>query len=453
MSENDQYRHLWYYVFPYQYTGRNHREVKPYSQYAEYAIQKAPHPHTINMPIDKAYKVWATIDPEAAYSLLNSHIWMDKVKSTPTDADIKWMIDVHNKKRDNWINNRPVDYKLPSPTTDGQKKMLPWVTNSDTSRALSDPTNMRKVARDFRPVVVGPAVTDANKMVPLIDHKTNALVGAGVGTAVALLYHMAASAKNRKAPKDKKKSATHRLLKALLWGGASGAATYAAMSIWQNIRGTNFSHEYNIPDLKPGENPDFHIYFSGSNSGPWQNNPKNKLPDGSPMINWDVEGANIQYGENRTAHINGFDKDYAKRYISDIIKKYPNARIRISGHSMGGATAYNMARWAADNNIPIDALYTYDPISRTTKFNGKPSSTRLWVNYRPSEIKPMSSFPDFWAWLGGPHKKLDGSVDVVINNRNINDHRMVRFAPTYYEGEEYSDYPTALMQNLTERNI
>lgn len=337
---------------------------------------------------------------------------------------------------------------------------------------------IHKIAYDFYPVEVGPAVTDENKMVPLIDHKRNALWGLGVGGTAAMLYYTIASIRERNKSKkknkvDPRKTATSRLVNSLLVGGAAGLATYAAMSIYQNIRGTDFSHDYKVPDLKPGQKPDFSIHFSGSNGGPWQNNPNNKLPDGSPMINWDVMGAEYEYGKNRTAHIGAFDTDYAKKYIKQIVSKHPNARIRLSGHSMGGTTAYNIAQWAAKEGINIDRLDTYDPVSRFTTFRGKPATTRLWANYRPDKVEPFKVFSilkdsiiagkldaklspamsDFYSWVGGMHGKLDGSKDIVVSNPNINNHRMIRFAPKYYEGEEYSDYPVTLMQNIIEHKI
>lgn len=313
---------------------------------------------------------------------------------------------------------------------------------------------LHKIATDFAPLEVGPAITETNKMVPLIDHKRNALWGAGVGSATALLTYALQSAINSRKPKDKKKSATKMVINSLLAGGATGLATYGAMSIWQNLRGTNFSHDYKVPDLKEGEKPDFHIMFSGSNGGPWQNHPKMKYKDGTPMINWDVEGAALEHGKNRTAHMNGFDTDYAKQYIKEIVAKHPTARIRISGHSMGGATAYEIAQWAAKEGINIDRLDTFDPVSRFTKFKGKPSTTRMWVNYRPDKIEPFKNMPDFWSWVGGMHKNLEGSIDKVISNPNINNHRMVRFAPLFFaEDGEYSDYPTSLMQYLVDSGV
>lgn len=313
---------------------------------------------------------------------------------------------------------------------------------------------LHKRATDFAPLEVGPAITDENKMVPLIDHKRNALWGAGVGSATALITYALQSAVNSRKPKEKKKSATKMVINSLIAGGATGLATYGAMSIYQNLRGTNFSHDYKVPDLKEGEKPDFHIFFSGSNGGPWQNHPKMKDKEGNPMINWDVEGAALEHGKNRTAHMNGFDTEYAKQYIKDIIAKYPDARIRIGGHSMGGATAYDIAQWAAKEGIKIDRLDTFDPVSRFTRFKGKPDTTRMWVNYRPDTVEPLKNMPDFWSWVGGRHRELKGSVDKVISNKNINNHRMVRFAPLYFEEDgEYSDYPTALMQDLVEKKI
>ena len=67
---------------------------------------------------------------ENMYSLINSHTWMDKVRTTPTKEDLEWMNKVHNQKRFNYFNMYPANYNLPKPSTTQQEKMLPWVASN-----------------------------------------------------------------------------------------------------------------------------------------------------------------------------------------------------------------------------------------------------------------------------------------------------------------------------------
>lgn len=296
---------------------------------------------------------------------------------------------------------------------------------------------LNKIAYDFSPVEVGPAVTDENKKVALIQFGRNALYGLGVGSATGLITHLILSARNKKVEDKKKMSPTRKLMWSLGVGGATGIATFAVLSAIDNIRGTNYSHDYKVPDLKEGERPDFNIYISGSAGGPWQAN----TPEGVS----DIHSTDNRYGENRTAHFSTFDTDYMHKYLKQIIAKYPDARIRIMGHSMGGTQAYKLAQWAADEGIPIDRLDTLDPVSRLFKFKGKPKTTKIWANYRPKEYKPFKSvvnpntgkkelpyFPDFWAVIGGYHGALEGSNDVLVTHPDLGDHRNIRDVNLWY---------------------
>ena len=78
-------------------------------------------------------KLWSKGDVENAYNLINSHMWMDKIRKTPSKEDLQWMELVHKSKARNWFDGVPVDTKLPPPNTPDQEKMLPWVTSNNTT--------------------------------------------------------------------------------------------------------------------------------------------------------------------------------------------------------------------------------------------------------------------------------------------------------------------------------
>ena len=123
-----------YYTFPFGRTRVRHNHVAPYSPYVKYALGKAPEPHTANIPLDTVLRYWKAGDVDNAYRLINNHMWMDKVKTTPKPEDQKWMDKVHEQKVNNWFNVVPVDTNLPRPSTPQQEKMLPWVTSTKTNR-------------------------------------------------------------------------------------------------------------------------------------------------------------------------------------------------------------------------------------------------------------------------------------------------------------------------------
>lgn len=122
-----------YTAVPFIPSGRNPREVVPYSPYVKYALGSAPKPVRANMPMSNIYKFLLNMDYDNMYGLINSHMWMDKIRKTPSKEDLQWMELVHKSKVRNWFKGFPVDTMLPTPKTPDQKKMLPWVTSNNTT--------------------------------------------------------------------------------------------------------------------------------------------------------------------------------------------------------------------------------------------------------------------------------------------------------------------------------
>lgn len=140
---------------------------RPSTSYGEYALKDAPNPKIVRFPSKNLLTLWGMGDtivphvsgtgnqPKGARAVdkarlyTNYMTWLDKVKTNPTDEDLKWMNEVSNTKRRNFVHkffDRPDRISpLPPPSTENQKKMLPWVTNVNNQNTIRKTAAMNPV--------------------------------------------------------------------------------------------------------------------------------------------------------------------------------------------------------------------------------------------------------------------------------------------------------------------
>lgn len=290
--------------------------------------------------------------------------------------------------------------------------------------------------KPFQPINVGMEGQEEASDVEPVKWTRNGWISLGAaGLAGGLSYWLM---RNRIKEKDAKKR-KERLWRAALAstgiGLGTGAATFLALAACDTMRGTNMTHKYRIPSVeKDGKNPDVYIHFVGGGGGAQLDNEFSTTP------NLDRAASLARFGANRTYLLNPNDAYYGEELLDRIHAAVPGARIRISGHSHGGAAAYRLASYAAEKGIPIDQLDTLDPIARLTPMSGKPSTTSRWNNYRLDEYTKNNS-GNLWAILGGLKGKLEGSVDHVFKlDSPYNNHTEMRYVPFDDGTKPYNTY-------------
>lgn len=303
-----------------------------------------------------------------------------------------------------------------------------------------DPANLliAKLAEEeeapFRPALIGDPVKFAKQTKPF-KFKDAALSG-GVWMAGALFWGQMMNLWNKasidlfdkrtdpykglvEGSEDYKKAVFHdRVGKAarLLSAGLAGVASSA---VSQTLGGQPYNYMgYKVPSTPK----DVVIAFTGAGSG------AHRAKRGRDY-DMDVADLDRRYGKNRYALFNHQDLRQAQEFLLNLP---PGCRIRIQGHSYGGPSAYKLAQFASDNNIPIERLDTLDPVGLDPqmKLKGKPESVKIWENHLPEAVRPWY-WPDFLATVGHAKREIKGADNKFYSDLRYNDHsgiRLVDFA-------------------------
>lgn len=284
----------------------------------------------------------------------------------------------------------------------------------------------------FRPTLIGDPVKFAKQTKPF--KFKDVAVTSGVWMAGALFWGQMMNLWN-KATIDKYDDKTDRfkglkgeeLKKAefhdkvgkvarLLSAGLAGAASSA---VSQTIGGQPYNYMgYKVPSTPK----DVVIAFTGAGSG------AHRAKRGRDY-DMDVADLDRRYGKNRYALFNHQDLRQAQEFLLNLP---PGCRIRIQGHSYGGPSAYKLAQFASENNIPIERLDTLDPVGLdpAMKLKGKPETVKVWENHLPEAVRPWY-WPDFLATVGHAKREIKGADNKFYSDPRYNDHsgiRLVDFA-------------------------
>ena len=274
------------------------------------------------------------------------------------------------------------------------------------------------MARQDQAVHVGDPLLGADTV--LYKTKGNAAVGATVGAGVALLSYLLQS---------RKKPRARRLLWALLHGAGAGVGTFGVMQGLNKLYGTNFSHLYRVPD-KDDSGTLLNIYVSGSGAGAWEGRTGR------------LRALDQVNGEGNTLVVNPHDLRYAEGYLRELRKTRPDIRLRITGHSHGGAAAMRLADTALGMGFDVDHLNTVDPIFRFSRpysrLAGKLSGK--WDNYYATKAN-WRFLPDLWAILGGRHGDIPGASNHAISDNRYNNHTDIMRLPQF-SGRQYPEQDT-----------
>lgn len=273
----------------------------------------------------------------------------------------------------------------------------------------------------FKPAVVGTPYVGSKQQAAerAQQERFSRYAGLGVGGLSMLTAYLLS---------NKKQSRLRRLLKALGVGAAAGGLTYTGMRGWNLYNGRSYRKDYRSPEdilaeytKNGGKGPiDLNVYIAGAGSGVGNSHNGIRVHD-------------MEYGKDRTLVVNRKDMPYLQTYLRQAAKIWPEYRFNITGHSQGGYEAYRLARWAERNGIKLNKLTTEDPVFRFGRMEGKPSTTKEWVNYYPSQ-REWKFLPDLYALLGGAHNELKGADNRKVSESTFNDHSSIAEYPYYENG-------------------
>lgn len=225
--------------------------------------------------------------------------------------------------------------------------------------------------------------------------------------------------------KQEERRKAERIYDALKLLSALGIG-YGSSILSQTLRGSRYNYMgYKVPT----QPRDVVIAFTGAESGAHRG--RRKRDD-----DMDVADLDRRYGRGRYALFNHNDLDEAKEFLMNLP---PGCRIRIQGHSWGGQAAYSLARFASDNNVPIDRLDTIDPVgfSPEASIHGKPELVKTWDNHLPSKVRPWY-WPDLLGMIGHNKRELRGANNIVYTDPKYNDHTNIRTVD--FAGDRRSEY-------------
>ena len=291
----------------------------------------------------------------------------------------------------------------------------------------------------FSPVYIGDPLKMAHTAKPF--HQGEALATAGSWMGGSLFfgyllkqalnktitdYEKKVSPANQLGPEDLAKYNKQVKLNALMRLASAGVMGYLSSALTQTIGGQRYNYMgYKVPSTPR----DVVIAFTGAESGAHRGR-KGRDND------MDVADLDRRYGKGRYALFNNRDVEEAKEFLMNLPK---GCRIRIQGHSYGGPSAYQLARFASDNGIPIERLDTLDPVgfSPEMSIHGKPELVKTWENHLPSKVRPWY-WPDLLAILGHNKREINGAKNIIYKDPKYNDHTNIRLVD--FAGDRKQDY-------------
>lgn len=295
-------------------------------------------------------------------------------------------------------------------------------------------------ARPFAPAYIG----DPLKLAPTTKNvnQKEALMASGVFTGGMLFWGLVHKAiydnfvlmgntpdpMVNLSPAERERAKTaDKVYNALKFLTAAGVGYFSSV-LGQTLHGSRYNYMgYKVPS----QPRDVVIAFTGAESGAHRG--RNSRYD-----DMDVADLDRRYGKGRYALFNNNDVAEAKEFLLNLPK---GSRIRIQGHSYGGQAAYTLARFASDNDIPVDRLDTIDPVgfSPEMSLHGKPRLVKTWENHLPSKVRPWY-WPDFLAMVGHNKREVNGAKNIIYDDPRYNDHtniRLVDFAGDRKKEAEY----------------
>lgn len=83
----------------------------------------------------------------------------------------------------------------------------------------------------------------------------------------------------------------------------------------------------------------------------------------------------------RGPYVDGMDTDVraraCKNHVRDLYKSGKAKAIFLGGHSRGGAAVIEVAKWLAEENIPVECMILFDAVDRTTTTGGNVWNTPI----------------------------------------------------------------------------
>ena len=99
------------------------------------------------------------------------------------------------------------------------------------------------------------------------------------------------------------------------------------------------------------------------------------------------------------------DSDKYEKFLRSLPK---GTKVTVHSHSYGVPTAM---RGIKNTGVPVDTLYTGDPVSWTERVDEKPANVKSWKNFLPSTLNPSVGY-NWVAHLGGRWGSRAGAENI-----------------------------------------